>query len=154
MNARWAGSQILGLAVVGLAVGVVTGWISMIRADGAVAVADSSAPLSYSLAGLLPLVLIVRALMAVEDEPSPYQRVGVTVGVLLLAGVIGAGLACVLFLVGATQIPAVFGGEDAEQVMRATRAGVGWTKVGIIVAATAGSAVVASLLAHARAARK
>jgi hypothetical protein len=152
MNYRRMGSHVGTLGVAGLAVGVVAGWVGLARGDGALETAAASTPFIYSLIAVLPFVLIARvALEAGKDRGAPYDSLGKSLPIVLAIGLLGAALACILFLVGATQIPAVFGGEDAEQVMVATRAAVLWTKVGIVVAATGAASIAAAIVGHARA---
>ncbi len=151
MNLRWIGSHVLTLGVAGLAVGVIAGWVGLARGDGAVATAAASAPFIYALVGVLPLVLIARVVLeAGKDERAPYDSLAKSLAIVPAIGLLGSAAACILFLVGATQIPAVFGGENAEQVMIETRAGVLWTPVSIVVIASGVVAIAAAVVGYSR----
>lgn len=151
MNLRWMGSQVVTLGVAGLAVGIIAGWVGLARGDGAVEIAAASSPFIYGLIAVLPLVLLARVVLeAGDDERAPYDALGKSLAIVPLIGLLGAAFACILFLVGATQIPAVFSGENAEQVMRETRAAVLWTPVWVVVAATGVAAIAAAIVGYAR----
>lgn len=139
MDVRWIFGHAAVLAAVGLALGAAAGWIGVARADGADAVSAAIAPIAYALVGLAPIVLVARIRQGAGDAElaATFARPAPLVGVLLVSAVVGAVGACALFLVATTQIPAIFGGEDAELMMTANRAAFGWSKLAAVVGATA-----------------
>ncbi len=143
------------LAVAGLVVGVAAGWVGLIRADGAAAISVAERPFGWALVGVVPLALVAAAYVAAGSSQAAgsFARTGPLLGGLSAAAVIGAAAACALFLVAAMQIPAVFGQEDAEALMRANRANFGWTKAIVIAAATLVAALPATFVARKRAGR-
>lgn len=111
------------LAIVGGLFGAMAGWWGIVRADGVEAVASESAPLYLGLAVILPLILVAMTLRNQRSDEARafYTPLSDALLQLLTAGLGGAIFASALFVVGAFQISAVFGGEDATPMMEALR---------------------------------
>lgn len=140
------------LGAVGLVVGVLAGWWGLLRADGAQAVANAAAPFLLVLPLLLPVALILLTISNLEETEnhSPYSKLSAALARLLIAGTAGGGLACLLFLVAAFQVIAVFGGEDAIKLMDALRPHV-LDRAGLITGVTTVAAVGIAVWANRRA---
>jgi hypothetical protein len=101
-----------------------------------VAVAAAAAPWFWVLAVLAPAALAF-GLATGENGPGGVRR-GVATA-LRGAGVGGAGglLAALLFLVTASQVPAVFGAENAAELIALLRGRVFWRDAALVAAITA-----------------
>jgi hypothetical protein len=133
------------VGVTGLLAGALAGWVGLLRADGSAAVAAAAAPWFWVLAVLAPAA--VQLGLAANGSRTAARRTGVALA-LQGAGVGGAGglLAALLFLVTASQVPAVFGGEEAAELMVLLRRGVFWRDAALLAAITALSGAVVAVL--------
>jgi hypothetical protein len=117
---------LVGLA--GLIAGVITGWIGVLSGDEVAVLAARGAGWVWLLVGLLPLVLV---------SSSAVLGAGVdrmaTLGRNTVAGLFGGLLGLALFIVGAVQIPAVFGGVDSALLMTTLRGGIGLIPVVMVL---------------------
>ncbi len=151
MQTRWALNQLGATAVAGLVAGGVAGWVGVARADGAGAVAASAVEWRMLLFLLLPLAAIVRAwLDGAGDDRDIYRRVSVAVPAAAALGMVGAAIGVGLWLVAVMQVSSVFGGENAADIMRASRGLLGWNGAGVAVALGGGGGIVGAFVAHRR----
>lgn len=133
----------LRLLLVALAIGVVAGWISLLTAEGAAALAASAARFFPLLIVILPLILIW---LTRRDITSPnYLLYKSSSGSLLIEGtaaLTGAIGGSVAFIAAAAQIPAVFGGQPAAETTSALypAIGSGWFIALILVTLATGIA--------------
>ncbi|MBN1284765.1 MAG: hypothetical protein JXB47_05160 [Anaerolineae bacterium] len=112
----------LGLGIVGLVVGAVAGWWSMMQADDAGGLASASVPLYTTLAVILPAALGAATVADLRGaHRAAYEGLGQSLTRLLVAGFCGSALATVLFTAGAFQIPVVFAELDPAELMPALR---------------------------------
>lgn len=114
------------LLFVGLAVGVVAGWVSLITAEGAEALAASAARF-YPLFGLAFVgILILQVYFDLRGSARiNYQRLGSALLILLTAALSGVIGGTVFFIGAAAQIPAVFGQEKAADTVLALYPAIG-----------------------------
>jgi len=150
------GVQFAGiLAGVGVIVGVIAGWWGVSQADGAQTVAAQSGAIYPILAILLPITLI--AITVLDINNSNAQRIYGTQRTafeqVLTAGVAGALFASGLFLYGAFQVAAVFGGEDPVEMMNNLRVTV-FQNAPLVIGITILSAVLIGIWAHRSASQK
>lgn len=136
-----AGAALVRLAltvgVTGLVAGALGGWWGLWRAEGAHGVADAAAPAFWLLALLAPVAL---ALGAGADAGARASAVDALR--LAVAGAVGGLLAAALFVVAASQVPAVFGAEAAEALVRQLRERIFWQGAGPLAALTAATGLV------------
>ena len=132
----------------GLAVGVLAGWVSLISGDGPAALATVSARFFLALALLLPLGLLAqvylagRADMARPNQPGgDGQSFAQAMVELLVAALLGSVGGSLFFVGAAGQIPAVFGGESAAEIVVLLYPAIGWGRFWVVCLATVGAAI-------------
>jgi hypothetical protein len=137
-------ARLMGLVgVTGLVAGALAGWVGLARADGSAAVAAAAAPWFWTLAVLAPGGL---ALGVAAEEPGSL-RPGVATALRTGAiGFTGALLAALLFLVTASQVPAVFTGEQAAELIAQLGARIFWRDALLLSALTALAGAVLGVL--------
>ena len=106
------------LLFVGLAVGVLAGWVSLITAEGAEDLATSAARF-YPVFGLAVVaILILQVYFDLRGSARiNYQRLGDALLILIMAALSGVIGGTVFFIGAAAQIPAVFGREKAADTV-------------------------------------
>lgn len=131
------------VAVTGLIVGALAGWVGLWRADGAPAVAAAGAPLFWTLLLLAPAALWLSTAQdaAAHGRASPGARGWLRNGAV---GAVGGLLAALLFVVTASQVPAVFAAEDAVQLVQLLRDWVLWRPALTLAAVSALAGVAAA----------
>jgi Mn2+/Fe2+ NRAMP family transporter len=145
--ARAVAAQVFRLANVGLAAGVIAGWVSFIGNHGDErAVGRHAAPWYWAVVVGLPVALAVLSWprSATADGPAP-PGVRARGAALLVAVALGAWVAgTILFLVAAILLPSVFGirGLDPIAVRRALLDHVSWSAVILAGVLTVGAALV------------
>ncbi len=123
-----AAQQAGAIAILGLAMGVVSGWAGLAADDEIAGLAARSASWFPALAVVLPIGVMVSPQLA--DLPTERAlRIAQCALAALLGGVFGS----MLYLVGAVQIPAVFGGLDSPELMRSTRDSLSLLQVGAVI---------------------
>ena len=120
---------LIGLA--GLIAGVITGWVGVLAGDDVAVLAARGAGWVWLLVGLFPVALIGSAAVFGAGPERP-----VTLAQNALAGFLGGLLGLALFIVGAVQIPAVFGSAESPALMTALRGGIGVLQVAVVVVVT------------------
>ena len=138
----------LSLAVMGLAAGLIAGWVSLILADGPENVARIGARFYLVLTVALPVFTALMISYDVTQNRQRYTSVISALVHLLVIGTFGAASATLMFIVGAGQIPAIFGGESAADVTVALYPEIGWTKFIAVFAITVASALIMAMWAH------
>ena len=114
------------IAFVGLALGVISGWISRLKGADAVAAAAVSSQIYWTVIIGIPLALMW--LGWVDHQQSDVVLLRSILMQWLCAGLGGAIAASLLFIVGAAQIPAVFGDVAFYAVVSALYPQIGWAK--------------------------
>jgi hypothetical protein len=143
--------QAMALAFVGLATGVIGGWVSLAFADGAAAVAAISGAVFLSLVAWLPLALMLMTKASLVDaDRVHYQTVGGALVVTLIGGLLGAIIGMAFYLVVAINVPAIFGGEDQADLRVALLTQIGWQGTAWVVGVTTACAVFLASWAHRR----
>jgi len=130
----------------GLAVGVLAGWISLVTVDGPAALATVSARFFLILLLLLPIGLLAQVYLASRNQrEANEQSLSQTLAELLVAALLGS-LGGSLFFVGAAgQIPAVFSGESAADIIILLYPEIGWGRFLAVCLATIAVAIVAAI---------
>lgn len=122
--------DIAALALLGLAAGALAGWVALLRADGAAAVADVAGDWYVLLAAAIPVGL----LLLLRNDETRIQPIHTGVGsVLLLAGA-GLVVATLLFVGAVTQVAQLFGGEDGPAVAENLYSAIGWWRIVVVAA--------------------
>ena len=139
----------LVLLFAGLAIGVLAGWVSLITAEGADALAASAARF-YPLFGLAAVaILILQAYFDLRGTARIYyHRLGDALLILIttaLAGIMGG---TVFFIGAAAQIPAVFGREKAADTVLALYPAIGLDSFIILLIISLLVAIFAAILAQ------
>ncbi len=135
--------QAVALAVIGLVVGIVAGWLEILTAGSISDQAATGAKVFLALVVLLPLFLVLMNLQ--PPDPSLYSSLGGTLLVLLIGGLAGAILASAVFLVPATNIPVIFAGKNPAELNLALQAGVGRDTFLLVVGITTAVAIALAL---------
>jgi hypothetical protein len=143
------------LVIVGLVVGGVAGWVSLLTTDGAEKVAQTVVIFYPWLALLLPgsLALSVWATLQTQvgGNPNLYHVLGTARLMLLTAAVLGAAGGSFAFWIVATAVTGSVGGEDLNQVRDAILANIPtWQLAGVLVITLATGLIMAQW-AHQRA---
>ncbi len=135
--------QAVALAVIGLVVGIVAGWLEILTAGSISDQAATGAKVFLALVVLLPLLLVLMNLQ--PPDPSLYSSLGGTLLVLLIGGLAGAILASAVFLVPATNRPVIFAGKNPAELNLALQAGVGRDTFLLVVGITTAVAIALAL---------
>jgi hypothetical protein len=142
-------SQAALLGGAGLVLGVIAGWVGLLTASGADAVAAVIANVYLVLVVLLPALLWFWTWASLDDEDQDHYRAqGTAIGLLLLAAVAGCASATLVFMVVAANIAAIFGHVDNLQVRVALLADIGWQRALLLLVVTSAVAVALALWAH------
>ncbi len=134
------------LAFLGLTVGVIAGWVGLFTVDSAEQIASLSAKIFLSMALILPVALIVLIYLDLQSQNREHYLVlSRALSQLSVAGIFGAIFASFLFLMGAAQIPAVFGQKNAAEIAQALYPAIGWQKLILVLISTVGLALVVAV---------
>lgn len=150
-NLKFGLQKGLVLLFVGLVVGVLAGWISLITTEGADALAASAArfyPL-FGLALVVALFLLVNFDLKGNDWHY-YQPLGAALIILITAAMSGFIGGTIFFIGAAAQIPAVFGQESAADIVSALYPAIGFESFLLVLLISLLAAVVISFFAHRR----
>lgn len=134
------------IAFVGLAMGVVSGWISLLKGTDAVAAATVSSQVYWTIIMGVPLTLMWLGWF--EHQQSEAVSLRLTLLQWLCAGLSGAIAASLLFIVGAAQIPAVFGDVAFYAVVSALYPQIGWAKFLAVLAPSGITSMAIALWCH------
>ncbi len=148
-NLKIALQKGLVLLFVGLAVGVLAGWVSLLTAEGAEALAASAARLYPLFALSVVAVLILQVYFDLRGVArNYYQRLSDSLLILILAALSGVIGGTVAFIGAAAQIPAVFGREKAADTVLALYPAIGLDSFLIVLAISLLVAVLTAIFAQ------
>ncbi|MEM7771690.1 MAG: hypothetical protein AAF327_14425 [Cyanobacteria bacterium P01_A01_bin.37] len=145
MGAQQAGK----IAFVGLVLGVIGGWIAKWNGMDAVTAATISGQIYWALALVLPLSLMM--MVWLERQQVKIVLAESLASIVFrweLTGLGGAIAASLLFIMGAAQIPAVFGDVAAVDIVQALYLEIGWTKFFVVLVASGVTSVAIALWCH------
>lgn len=129
--------------------GVLSGWIALLTAEGADALAASAARF-YPLFGLslvVALFLLVNFDLKGSDQPY-YRHLGDALLILITAALSGFIGGTIFFIGAAAQIPAVFGQENAADTVLALYPAIGLDSFLLVLLISLIAAIVIALFAQ------
>ena len=105
--------------IVGLLVGIISGWTSLLTVDGAELSAIVSAKFYFLLILLAPMSLGGLVYFDFKNNHQDYYKnLGNSILQLIVAAIIGSLVASLVFIIVSIQVPAVFGGENSAEIIK------------------------------------